>query len=823
MERRTFLKASALGAGVAFLEGCARREVQYLVQPLERPEGRPGEGVWKPSVCGQCPSGCGTLVRVIDGDARKVEGQRAHPVNHGGLCPLGQAALQGHYDPDRVTAPRARRAGGGGEASETGSAAGAAAAAGTAAGSTGSPADGASEADTGGPSPRADRGPLDVVSWDEALTQAAEAIARAAADDPSAVVFVDGSGNTFLHALLARLADALGAPAPVALVSPQAEVERRAAEIALGFDTLPAYDLPRSDYILSIGPAFLDRGHQPVWSTWAMSRVRGGTPGRRGKLVQAEARMSLTAAFADEWLPVVPGEEGRLARALAGVLLAETPQRGDAASYAALYPEPAPSLAEAARHCGLAESTLRRVARELARADRPVVLAGGSAAVAPDGLAHTTAALALNLLLGAVGRPGGVFPSASFGIAASLHPGGEPAPTSVSALEARLRGIGGVPRVLVVCEGDPAHTRPGARGWRGGLDQVETVVVLTTALDDTAALADVVLPLHSDVERFQAAEPSGLAFPVLGVAAPAVKPIADTRHPGDVVLALATALDRAAEMPWDGFQAMVEQAVTARAAVLPGGAGADPAQVWREALERGGAWSEEPPAMAAPASAASPPRGTRVLGEPIVGETIAVTEPSGVASESTGPSAIGEPAPAGAAGATAPRTQEAAAAGDELTLLLFESPKYGDGRGANKAWLQELPDTLTTVMWSGWAEVAARDAVRLGVATGDLVEIATDAGTIEVPAVVRPEARPGTVALPLGTGHRDYGRYARGRGANPLDLVGVETVGGTTAPALSGRPARVRRAGAARLAIYGRGLREAEHIPVGWAPMKNGH
>jgi hypothetical protein len=127
------------------------------------------------------------------------------------------------------------------------------------------------------------------------------------------------------------------------------------------------------------------------------------------------------------------------------------------------------------------------------------------------------------------------------------------------------------------------------------------------------------------------------------------------------------------------------------------------------------------------------------------------------------------------------------------------------------------------VMWSAWAELASRDAARFGIATGDLIEVSTAAGTIEVPAVVRPEARPGTLALPLGAGHRDYGRYARGRGANPLDLVGVATVEGTTAPALSGGRARIRRTGAARVAIYGRGLREAEHIPVGWAPMEEKH
>ena len=193
---------------------------------------------------------------------------------------------------------------------------------------------------------------------------------------------------------------------------------------------------------------------------------------------------------------------------------------------------------------------------------------------------------------------------------------------SLTALEAKLRGIGDAPRVLVVCEGDPAHTRPASRGWRDGLGRVETIVALTAALDDTAAQADVVLPVHSDIERFQAAEPAGLAFPVLSLAKPVVKPIGKSRHPGDIVLALATALGHQDDLPWESFEAMVEQAVTAAAASLPGGAAGDAAQVWTDALERGGVWSDAiPPAASALASSGTASKGgTPVLPAPIVAE-----------------------------------------------------------------------------------------------------------------------------------------------------------------------------------------------------------
>ena len=38
-----------------------------------------------------------------------------------------------------------------------------------------------------------------------------------------------------------------------------------------------------------------------------------------------------------------------------------------------------------------------------------------------------------------------------------------------------------------------------------------------------------------------------------------------------------------------------------------------------------------------------------------------------------------------------------------------------------------------------------------------------------------PAIRPDTVAVPFGQGHTAYGRYAEGRGANPLDLLSTET------------------------------------------------
>ena len=108
--RRTFLKvlgntAPAL-AITACAPGTAERVISYVVPPEDVV---PGVATWYATVCGECPAGCGMVVRTREGRAVKVEGNPKHPVNRGSLCVRGQASLQGLYNPDRFTGPKRRR------------------------------------------------------------------------------------------------------------------------------------------------------------------------------------------------------------------------------------------------------------------------------------------------------------------------------------------------------------------------------------------------------------------------------------------------------------------------------------------------------------------------------------------------------------------------------------------------------------------------------------------------------------------------------------------------------------------------------------------
>jgi menaquinone reductase, molybdopterin-binding-like subunit len=94
--------------------------------------------------------------------------------------------------------------------------------------------------------------------------------------------------------------------------------------------------------------------------------------------------------------------------------------------------------------------------------------------------------------------------------------------------------------------------------------------------------------------------------------------------------------------------------------------------------------------------------------------------------------------------------------------------------------MQELPDALATVTWGSWLEVNPKTAEKLQIRQGDLIRVRSRHGTLDTPALLNPGIAFDVVAMPMGQGHAQCGRYARLRGANPMNVVaptGVEQVG----------------------------------------------
>ncbi|MES1259771.1 MAG: 4Fe-4S dicluster domain-containing protein, partial [Gemmatimonadota bacterium] len=77
------------------------------------------------------------------------------------------------------------------------------------------------------------------------------------------------------------------------------------------------------------------------------------------------------------------------------------------------------------------------------------------------------------------------------------------------------------------------------------------------------------------------------------------------------------------------------------------------------------------------------------------------------------------------------------------------------------------------ITWQSWVEIHPDTAAKLDVREGEIVELTSPHGSLRAQVYVYAGVRPDTFAMPLGLGHTEYGRYAKGRGANALDLVGA--------------------------------------------------
>src|SRR5262249_7846278 len=136
-----------------------------------------------------------------------------------------------------------------------------------------------------------------------------------------------------------------------------------------------------------------------------------------------------------------------------------------------------------------------------------------------------------------------------------------------------------------------------------------------------------------------------------------------------------------------------------------------------------------------------------------------------------------------------------------------------DGSLAHLPWLQELPDPLTSAMWSTWVEINPRTAERLGVSQGDVVEVASRFGAVRAGAFISPAIAPDVVAMPVGEGHRRFTRFASGRGENPVAILAPVMEPETGSLAWAATRVRVARVGDAdgRLILFAGSLREQPH------------
>ena len=573
--RRNFLAwagLSAVGAVGCDIFGENREELK-LQSPVMQPEDLvKGRDNWYATLCRQCPTSEGILVRVMEGRAKKVQGNPRYPVNQGKQSARCDSGLQALYHPERIAGPL-RRSGprGSGEFTPTG--------------------------------------------WKQGLdTLSARLDARG-----SSLLMVTEPMRAHPALIVSRFAQAFGGR-HLGFEPLDQTTLRAAIKSVYGQELLPDFDIANANYLLSFGADFLSTWVSPTrWSVGYGEFRQGAGRSERGTHVHIDPRYSLTAANADRWVPIKPGTEGLLAMSLAHVIIEEglsadsaavntmTGGRGAAAlgDFAPDTVGPMLELPEAMLKGKSAAELIRELARDFA-GHRPALAIGGDAAAAhTNGLFNLEAIYALNYLVGSVGKDGGV----------KLNPGSPlpdlPAAAKVGTLtdwiDATEEINQGRTQMVLVHGADPVYGLPPSVGFGAALNRDDLFVVsFSQFMDETTVMADLILPDRIYLEDWGSDIPDpGPGYQVLGIQQPVVNPLSDLdpRSFCDVLLSAAQELGRDDDLPWGSMEEALRESSDALFALNRGSVLASSAnEFWNDLLRQGGWWDhrEIGPAPSAP-------------------------------------------------------------------------------------------------------------------------------------------------------------------------------------------------------------------------------
>ncbi|MDY6903581.1 MAG: menaquinone reductase molybdopterin-binding-like subunit QrcB [Thermodesulfobacteriota bacterium] len=658
--------------------------------PNEVPVPADGAASYHPSVCTLCPGGCGISVRKIDDRAVKVEGAAGFPVNNGGVCALGLSGLQLLYGPWRVQAPKKK-----------------------------------------------ENGTWKTISWSQAMTEIADKLNKLRqAGRAHAIAGIARTEAGTVPSLLKRLLTACGSNQFFAMPAVD-DTFRTAAAQMRGNAAAVGFDFENSSFVLSLSAGLLDGWGAPVRMIAAHSQWRN----TGAKLVQVEPRLSNTAAKADQWVAINPGTEGILVLGLAHVIVRDglydraVTQNSESfdALKALLKKDYAPGAV--AKATGIGEPVIEQLAKDFAMAANPVAVCGRGSGREPAPVKEVMAVLALNALVGSINRRGGVFTSspldyiqweqpvlddmATKGLKKSAIDGLHKLPEALN--KANVPSI----EALIVAEANPVYGSHDAGAMKAAFEQIPLVISLSAYMDETAALADYVLPLHNNLERLEDVPVSaGLKTPVVGLAQPVVKPQLDTMHPGDAILKLASEMGGSVSesFKWRDYKECLKSTF-----------GDD----WR-ALAKDGYIQKT------------------LFGETMDAERLSKRIDFGPLLKSRG--AMSE------------------VPGDKnqypLVLVGYDTMRIA------AEWIGTPPFALKTVSDMVikdddiFVEVNPATARTLGLKTGKAATLETPAGKARVRVNLSDGIVPGVVAMAKGFGHTAYDRYIAKKGVNTNTLIG---------------------------------------------------
>jgi anaerobic selenocysteine-containing dehydrogenase len=743
--------------------------------------------------CTLCEATCGLEIRTRGREIVGIRGDADDVFSRGFICPKGYALKELDGDPDRLRTPVIKR-----------------------------------------------DGRFVAASWDEAFAEIDRRLTPLLAEQGRDAVAVY-LGNPGAHSMQLAIYNqillrALGAKN----IYSASTVDQMPKQVAVGlmFGTVlsvPVPDLDRTDYLLVLGAdPFVSNGSL-MTAPDVPGRLRALRQ-RGGRLVVVDPRRSRTASEASEHHPIVPGTDAYFLFGIVHTLYAENLVRlGRLAEHTAGVDD----VAAAARafapevvapRCGISADVIRRLARELAGAERAAVYARIGTCTQEFGTLASWLVDVINVLTGHLDRPGGaMFTRPASGAA---HTRGVPGrgkgvrfgrrhsrvrgapevygeyPAACLAEEIETPGPGQV-RALITIAGNPVLSTPNGARLDAALDGLAFMLSLDIFVNETTRHADVILPglspfeqSHYDLALRQ------LAIRNVATYAPAVFDVPAGQQPEWRTILRLTGLvmGQGADPDVDALDDFViaqriEQEVGSPTSPIHG---RDPAEIAAALAPRRG------PERHLDLMLRVGPYGDGFGAQPD-GLTLARLEaaPHGIdfgALAPRVPEVLRTPSgkielapPALIADVERLRERLNAAAPHDGQMVLIGRRDLR----SNNSWMHNAP-----VLVKGKARctmlIHPADAARVGLADGGLAHVRSRAGSIAVPAELTDAIMPGVVSIPHGWGHDLPGIQLATAATHPgvncnrlVDEAAIDPLSGNAV--LNGVPVTVEPAGTSQI------------------------
>ena len=291
--------------------------------------------------------------------------------------------------------------------------------------------------------------------------------------------------------------------------------------------SIPVPDLERTQYLLLLGANPLVSNGSLMTAPDMRGRLRRLRQ-RGGKIVVIDPYRTRTAQEADEHHFIRPGHDAHFLFALVHTLFEEElVAPGKLADHIAgleevrILAEPF-TLERVATTCGIAATTIREIARELAAAPRAAVYGRIGTCTQAFGTLSSWLVDVLNVLTGNLDREGGaMFPKAAAGSRNATGTPGYGRGVRFGRWKSRVRGLpeiyGELPasclaeeidtpgqgqvKALITLAGNPALSTPNSGRLQQALSTLKFIVSVDIYLNETTRYANVILPPPSVLAR----------------------------------------------------------------------------------------------------------------------------------------------------------------------------------------------------------------------------------------------------------------------------------------------------------------------------------